>query len=135
SYVLQITDEDSEIEVLAFLPGADGPRIRERMPLQLQLDSYTKARAIATITRVQSDAVSGTEAAKLGGDMLAAALAKELQTGTWIAVRARLPTRTFRAENSTYNYHHGMHAKVEVKIRSKPFVVTLLPALEKYLPE
>jgi multidrug resistance efflux pump len=135
SYVLQITDEDSEIEVLAFLPGADGPRIRVAMPLQLQLDSYTKARAIATITRVQPDAVSGVEAAKLGGDMLAESIAKDLQAGTWIAVRARLPTRTFRAENSTYNYHHGMHAKVEVKIRSKPFLVTLLPALEKYLPE
>ncbi|MEO7729346.1 MAG: HlyD family efflux transporter periplasmic adaptor subunit, partial [Kofleriaceae bacterium] len=135
SYVMQITDENSEIEVLAFLPGADGPRIRETMPLQLELDSYTKARAIATITRVQSDAVSGTEAAKLGGDMLSESIAKELQQGTWIAVRARLPSRTFKAEHSTYNYHHGMHAKVEVKIRSKPFLVTLLPALEKYLPE
>jgi len=135
SYVMQITDENSEIEVLAFLPGADGPRVRETMPLQLELDSYTKARAIATITRVQSDAVSGTEAAKLGGDMLAESIAKELQQGTWIAVRARLPSRTFKAEHSTYNYHHGMHAKVEVKIRSKPFLVTLLPALEKYLPE
>jgi multidrug resistance efflux pump len=135
SYVLQITDENSEIEVLAFLPGADGPRVRPSMPLQFQLDSYTKARAIATITRVQSDAVSGSEAAKLGGDMLAESIAKDLQAGTWIAVRARLPSRTFKAEHSTYNYHHGMHAKVEVKVRSKPFLVTLLPALEKYLPE
>lgn len=135
SYVMQITDENSEIEVLAFLPGADGPRVRESMPLQLELDSYTKARAIATITRVQSDAVSGSEAAKLGGDMLAESIAKDLQAGTWIAVRARLPSRTFKAEHSTYNYHHGMHAKVEVKVRSKPFLVTLLPALEKYLPE
>jgi multidrug resistance efflux pump len=135
SYVLQITDENSEIEVLAFLPGADGPRVRASMPLQLELDSYTKARAIATITRVQSDAVSGSEAAKLGGDMLAESIAKDLQAGTWIAVRARLPSRTFKAEHSTYNYHHGMHAKVEVKVRSKPFLVTLLPALEKYVPE
>jgi len=135
SYVMQITDENSEIEVLAFLPGRDGPRIREKMGLQLELDGYTKARAIGSITRVQADAVSGTEAAKLGGDMLAESIAKELQAGTWIAVRARLPSRTFKAEHSTYNYHHGMHAKVEVKIRSKPFLVTLLPALEKYLPE
>jgi len=134
-YVLQITDENSEIEVLAFLPSKDSPRIREKMGLQLELDGYRKARVIGTITHVQSDAVSGTEAAKLGGDMLAESIAKELQAGTWIAVRARLPSRTFKAEHSTYNYHHGMHAKVEVKIRSKPFLVTLLPALEKYLPE
>jgi multidrug resistance efflux pump len=135
SYVMQITDENSEIEVLAFLPGADGPRIRSSMPLQFELDNYRKARAIATITRVQPDAISGTEAAKLGGDMLVETIAKELQAGTWIAVRARLPSRTFKADHSTYNYHHGMHGKVEVKIRSKPFLVTLLPALEKYLPE
>jgi hypothetical protein len=138
SYVLQITDENSEIEVLAFLPGKDGPRIRDKMGLQLELDGYTKARAIATITHVQPDAVSGTEVAKLAGEMLAESIARELQAGlstSWIAVRARLPTRTFKAEHNTYHYHHGMHAKVEVKLLSKPFVVTLLPALEKYLPE
>jgi hypothetical protein len=132
---MQITDENSEIEVLAFLPGKDGPRIRDTMGLQLELDGYTKARAIATINHVQSDAISGTEAAKLGGDMLVESIAKELSAGTWVAVRARMPSRTFKTEHNTYHYHHGMHAKVEVKVQSKPFLVTLLPALEKYVPE
>jgi membrane fusion protein (multidrug efflux system) len=135
SYVMQITDENSEIEALAFLPGKDLPRIREKMALQLELEGYTKARAIATITHVQADAISATEAAKLAGDMLAESVAKDLQTGTWIAVRARMPSRTFKTEHSTFNYHHGMHAKVEVKVQSKPFLVTLLPALGKYLPD
>jgi membrane fusion protein (multidrug efflux system) len=139
SYVMQITDENSEIEVLAFLPSKDSPRIREKMELQLALDGYTKARVKGTITHVQADAVSGTEAAKLGGDMLTESIARELQastlTTTWTTARARLPARTFKAEHNTYNYHHGMHAKVEVKIQSKPFLVTLLPGLQKYLPE
>jgi membrane fusion protein (multidrug efflux system) len=138
-YILQITDENSEIEVLAFLPSKDSPRIREKMELQLALDGYTKARVKGTITHVQSDAVSGSEAAKLGGDMLAESIARELQattqTTTWTTARARLPERTFKAEHNTYHYHHGMHAKVEVKIQSKPFIVTLLPGLQKYLPE
>ncbi|HEX7842801.1 MAG TPA: HlyD family efflux transporter periplasmic adaptor subunit, partial [Kofleriaceae bacterium] len=136
-YVMQITDENSEIEVLAFLPSKDSPRIREKMDLQLELDGYTKARVIGAITHVQPDAVSGTEAAKLGGDMLVESIARELQagTGTWITARAHLPSRTFKAEHNTYHYHHGMHAKVEVKIQSKPFLVTLVPGLQKYLPE
>ncbi|HEX3477277.1 MAG TPA: HlyD family efflux transporter periplasmic adaptor subunit [Kofleriaceae bacterium] len=138
-YVMQITDENSEIEVLAFLPSKDSPRIREKMELQLALDGYTKARVKGTITHVQSDAVSGTEAAKLGGEMLAESIARELQANTlttsWTTARARLPARTFKAEHNIYNYHHGMHAKVEVKIQSKPFLVTLLPGLHKYLPE
>jgi multidrug resistance efflux pump len=135
SYVLQITDENSEIEVLAFLPGKDGPRVREKMELQLELDGYKKARALGSITHVQADAVSGTEAAKLAGDMLVESVAKELQSGQWITVRARLPSRTFKTEHNTYHYHHGMHANAEVKVLSKPFLVTLLPALEKYLPD
>jgi multidrug resistance efflux pump len=135
SYVMQITDENSEIEVLAFLPGKDGPRVREKMELQLELDGYKKARALGSITHVQADAVSGTEAAKLAGDMLVESVAKELQSGQWITVRARLPARTFKTEHRTYHYHHGMHANAEVKVLSKPFLVTLLPALEKYLPD
>jgi membrane fusion protein (multidrug efflux system) len=135
-YVLQITDENSEIEVLGFLPSKDSPRIRETMGMQLDLDGYKKARVIGTITHVQSDAVSGSEAAKLGGEILAESIAKDLQAGTtWITIRARLPSRTFRTERSTYRYHHGMHATVEIKIQSKPFLATLLPAVEKYLPD
>jgi hypothetical protein len=106
------------------------------MGLQLELDGYKKARVIGAITHVQPDAVSGSEAAKLSGEMLAETIAKELQAGsTWITARARLPERTFKTEHNTYHYHHGMHANVEVKLQSKPFLVTLLPALEKYLPE
>jgi membrane fusion protein (multidrug efflux system) len=136
SYVMQITDENSEIEVLAFLPGKDGPRIRDTMKVQLDLDGYTNAHPVAAITHIQSDAVSAQEAAKLGGEMLAETISKDLQTGpTWIAVRGRLPAHTFKTGHNTYHYHHGMHAKVEVKILSKPFMVTLLPAIEKYLPD
>ncbi|TMQ16239.1 MAG: HlyD family efflux transporter periplasmic adaptor subunit [Deltaproteobacteria bacterium] len=120
-YAMQITDENSEIEVLAFLPSKDSPRIREKMGMQLELDGYKKARV---------------EAAKLGGDMLTESIAKDLQLGTtWITARARLPERTFKTEHNTYHYHHGMHAVVEVKIQSKPFLATLLPAIEKYLPD
>ena len=50
-------------------------------------------------------------------------------------MRSRLPARTFKAEHNYYHYHHGMHAKVEVKIQSKPFLVTLLPALGKDIPD
>lgn len=135
-YLMQITDENSEIEVLAFLPGKDGPRIRDTMGVKLSLDGYTKAPVTGAITHIQSNAISAPEAAKMGGEMLAETIAADLKAGgTWITVRARLPSRTFKADHNTYHYHHGMHAKAEVKIQSKPFLVTLLPALEKYLPD
>ena len=50
-------------------------------------------------------------------------------------IRAKLPGKSFKTQHRTFWYHHGMQAKTEVKIQSKPFLVTLLPALEKYLPD
>ena len=135
SYVMQITDENSEIEAIAFMPGKDGPRIRNKMTMQLAIDGYSKSRSLAAITHVQSDAISASEAAKMAGDMLAESVAKELASGTWIAVRARMPSRQFKTEHATFNYHHGMHAKVEIKVQSKPFLSTLLPAIEKWIPD
>ena len=40
-----------------------------------------------------------------------------------------------RDDSTTLYFHHGMQAKTEVKLVDKPFLVTLLPALEKYIPE
>jgi multidrug resistance efflux pump len=135
SYVMQVTDENSEIEAIAFMPGKDGPRIRNKMTMQLAIDGYSKSRALAAITHVQADAISASEAAKLAGDMLVESVAKELAAGTWVAVRARMPSRQFKTEHATFNYHHGMHAKAEIKVQSKPFLSTLLPAIEKWIPD
>ena len=46
-----------------------------------------------------------------------------------------MPKRTFITEQREYHYFHGMPATTEVKVQSKPFLVTLLPALEKYFPD
>ncbi len=119
-------------EISAFLPSRDRPRLRTGMRLQVELVGYTKTRELATITMVGTEAIGGTEVAKLVGPTLADAL--KLQ-GSFVHVKARLPARTFRTEHRTLNYHHGMPAQTEVKIVEKPFLVTLLPAIEKYIPE
>ena len=60
--------------------------------------------------------------------------AVKLPQGSYVWVRSKLP-KTFKTQHNTWFYHHGMPAKTEVKIQEKPFLVTLLPALEKYLPD
>lgn len=124
----------TEPEVIAFLPATDRPRLIIGMPLQVELAGYTKSREIATITFVSPEAIGSNEAAKYVGATIADAL-KIPQGGSYVIVRARLPGRTFQTEHHTFSYHHGMQAKTEVKIASKPFLVSLLPALEKYIPE
>ncbi|MEO8699072.1 MAG: HlyD family efflux transporter periplasmic adaptor subunit [Kofleriaceae bacterium] len=132
-HILTIVDPGTEPEVVAFLPGTDRPRLRVGQTLQVQLGGYKKIRELATITSIGNEIVGGNEAARFLGAQQQDTF--KLQGGSFVIVKARLPSRTFQTEHRTYYYFHGMQAVTEVKIQSKPFLVTLLPAIEKYLPE
>jgi len=132
--VLTIVQPNTEPEMTAFLPGKDRPRLRVGMTLQIELVGYTKARETATITSISTEIVAGEEiAARILGPGLAGSF-RALNGSNWVIVKAKLPSRTFVADKRTNYYHHGLTAKTEVKIQSKPFLVTLLPALDKYIP-
>jgi len=133
--VLTIVSPGTEPEIVAFLPGRDRPRLRAGQTIQVEIEGYKKVREFATIKDVSNEVIGGQEAAKYIGLAQSDAL-KLANTGeAWVIVHAKLPSRTFQTEQRTYRYHHGMVAKTEVKVRNQPFVVTLLPALEKYLPD
>jgi membrane fusion protein (multidrug efflux system) len=132
--VLSIVQPKAEPEITAFLPGKDRPRLRIGMSLQVELVGYTKVRESALITSISSEIVAGEEIARrILGPGLAGSF-PQLNGGNWVIVKAKLPSRTFVADKRTQYYHHGLMAKTEVKIQSKPFLVTLLPALDKYIP-
>ncbi|MDB4962671.1 MAG: hypothetical protein JWP01_2670 [Myxococcales bacterium] len=131
--IATVVQPGAEIEVSAFLPSKDRPRLRVGQTLQVELIGFTKPREKATISFVGTEAIGSTEAAKVVGPTLADAL--KLPGGSYVHVRARLPARTFKTEHNRLSYHHGMLAATEVLISEKPFLVSLLPALEKYLPD
>jgi multidrug resistance efflux pump len=120
-------------EVFAFLPATDRPRLRVGQTLQVGLTGYTKTRELAEITYVSREGIGASEAAKIMGPSQADAL-KLPPDGSYVLVKARLPSRTFVTEHNTLPFHHGMQATTEVKIAEKPFLVTMFPALEKYVP-
>jgi multidrug resistance efflux pump len=131
--VLSLVQPNTEPEITAFLPGKDRPRLRTGMTLQIDLAGFTKARETATITSISTEIVAGEEIAnRILGPGLAGSF-RQLNGSNWVIVKAKLPARTFVADKRTHYYHHGLTAKTEVKIQSKPFLVTLLPALDKYI--
>ncbi len=130
--IATIVQPGAEPEVYAFLPSKDRPSLRTGQPLQVDLIGYTKSRELATITSIGTEAFGGNEAAKVLGQTLADAL--KLPPGSYVLVKGRLPRRTFKHKHDTLNFHHGMLTKTEVKLSEKPFLVTLLPAIEKYIP-
>ncbi len=131
--IATIVQPGAEPQIFAFLPSKDRPRLRTGQVIQIELVGYTKGREQAIITYVGTEAIGANEAAKTLGQTLADAL--KLPLGSYVLVKARLPSRTFKTQHSVLNYHHGLLAKTEVKISEKPFLVSLLPALEKYLPD
>jgi biotin carboxyl carrier protein len=132
--VLQIVDPAAEPQVWAFLPAKDRPRLRAGQQLQTEIGGYTKTREKAVIYAVSPEATGPNDAAKYIGPQLADAL-KLAPGGSYVVVKAKLPGKTFKTQHSVLYFHHGMTAKTEVKIKSKPFIVTLLPSLEKYIPD
>jgi hypothetical protein len=130
--ILQVVDPKADPEMWAFLPGKDRPRLRPGQTLQVEIVGFTKTREKVAITYVSPETFGAAEVAKIVGPTLADSI--KMPPGSYVWVKAKMPKK-FKTQHSTLWYHHGMVAKTEVKIQVKPFLVTLLPSLEKYLPD
>ena len=51
--------------------------------------------------------------------------------GPVVVVQAVLPSKTFVAEDTTYDYHDGMLAVAEVRVRTESIVELFFPALKR----
>ena len=127
-----IIDEGALPIAYGILPGADRPRLHANQELQIALGGFNKAREKAEIKAVNTTVMSGQDVISLVGKEFADALRLE---GSFALVEAPMTSRTFKANHQKMYFHHGMQIETEVRVASKPFLVTLLPALEKYLPD
>ncbi len=130
--ILTIVEPGTDPEIWAFLPGSDRPRLRPGMDLQVELAGFTKARETAKIVEVGGDVIGAAEARRSIGAEIADAVGIK-QEGSYVLVKAHLPTRTFTSDHRIYRFHQGMPARTEVRVVSRPFLVTLVPSLERYL--
>jgi hypothetical protein len=129
--IVTILPKDSEVTVTTFLNSNDRPRLHKDMNMKVNLSGYTKSPETAKITYVGNEAIAPEAVAKYLSPTLAGMF--KLGPGSYVIVKAKMPSRTFKSQHQTLYYHHGMGAKVDVLINEKPFLVTLIPALEKYL--
>ena len=80
-----------------------------------------------TVADVGGEVVGPAEARRYLGEEIADAATLG---GPVVLVSARLPSLTFEAEGKTRRYHDGMWGKAEVRVRSEPILVALIPALK-----
>jgi hypothetical protein len=131
SHILTLVEPGTKPEVWAFLPGSDRPRLHEGQDLQVELVGFTRGRDHAKITQVGREVIGAAAARRYLGDEIADAA--KLAEGSYVLVKAQLPSPTFKARGKLMWFYTGLTVKTEVRVERKRFIVTLLPSLEKYV--
>lgn len=129
---VKITGKDDLPEVWAFMPGGDRPRLANGQDIQIAIPGFNKNREHATVNMVWNEVYNGQELAKQIGPEFADLNRME---GSWALVHGTLKSKYFVSAGKKMFFINGTSIQTEIKTGSKPFLSSLLPALEKYLPE
>lgn len=125
--LVTLASPGGERTVVALLPGEYRPQLKPGMELRMELQGYRYAYQKLIVADVGGEVVGPAEARRYLGDEIADAATLG---GPVVLVTARLPSLTFEAEGKTRRYHDGMWGKAEVRVRSEPILVALIPALK-----
>lgn len=122
-----VADTSAEgLEVIAFLPGRERPRLRAEQVLRLALPGYRSARITSAIHTI-SEVTSASEArARFLGDRLGDSLPL---TGALVVVEARLTSPEFEADGEKLQLYDGMIGVAEVQMQSSSLLQSLIPGL------
>jgi CheY-like chemotaxis protein len=126
--VLSLIDDESDLTVIAFLPGGDRPLIQPGMTMRLELTGYQYAYQNLVVDTVTDEVIGPAEVARYLGPTIGDALPP---LGPVVLVRARLPSTTFQVDDDEYRYHDGMLGVAEVRVRSRTIVQHLFPELRR----
>lgn len=126
--VLSLIDDESDLTVIALLPGGDRPLLEPGMTIRLELTGYQYAYQNLVVDTVTDEVIGPAEVARYLGPTIGDALPS---MGPVVLVRARLPTTTFLADDEEYRYHDGMLGIAEVRVRSRTILEHLFPELRR----
>jgi membrane fusion protein (multidrug efflux system) len=125
--VLSLRGGDSELSVIALLPGHYRPLIRVGLPMRLELQGYRYAYQQLVVESVSDEVLGPAEARRLLGPGVGETLPVD---GPVLLVTARLPSPTFESDGRRYDYHDGIQGSVEIRVRSERMLTVLLPGLK-----
>lgn len=125
--LLAIVGEAKRPSAVVLLPGRYRPQLKAGMSMRLELEGYGYAYQHLKVDSVGDEIVGPDEARRYLGEEIADAVHFE---GPVVLVTAHLPSRSFRSNGRTFEYHGGMWGSAEVPVRSERILFTLLPSLK-----
>jgi multidrug resistance efflux pump len=130
--VLGIAPLDAPATLVCALPGEYRPMLKVGQDVRFALDGYKFEYRTVTVDGVGEEVVGPMEMRRYLGQELADVFPLH---GPTVLVKAKLPSRTFEADGQTYTYVEGLTGHADVRVRSEPILLTLLPALKALRPE
>jgi membrane fusion protein (multidrug efflux system) len=109
------------------LPGHFRPELSDSLAARFMPAGYRHSYQELEIRSINDEVVGPAEARRYVGSEVADAV--DL-AGPVVLVEAHLPAAGFRDGARTLAYHDGMQGTLEVKLESKPIILSLLPALK-----
>lgn len=131
--VLGIAPEGASVYLVAIVPADYRPMLASGLAMRFSLDGYKYEYHDLVVESLGEEAVGPSEIKRYLGQELFDAVHLD-SAGAQVLVRAQLPARTFTSEGKAYTYSDGLTGLGEVRVRSEPLIVTLLPALKVLLP-
>jgi membrane fusion protein (multidrug efflux system) len=119
-------------QLIALLPGQYRPMLKSGQPLRLELNGYRYSYQHLEVQEIGDDVIGPAEARRLLGEPIADAVAL---TGPVVPVTLKLPSGSFVADGQRRAYHDGMWGTAEVRVRSEPALVALVPALKVFFED
>jgi multidrug efflux pump subunit AcrA (membrane-fusion protein) len=123
-----IAPKDASVYVLAVVPGDFRPMLQGGQQVRFALSGYPYEYQSLKVDTVGETVIGPTEVQKFLGQELFDAV--HMGTGAKVLVTAKLPTRTFTSEGQEYAFFDGLNGTTEIRVRSEPLIVTLIPALK-----
>jgi membrane fusion protein (multidrug efflux system) len=125
--MLSITGARAEPSIVALIPGQYRPMLRPGQRVRLEVTGFRYAYADLEVETIGDEVVGPQEARRYLGKEVGDAVNL---TGPVVLVKAHLPDRSFQADGKLYNYHDGMQATAEVRVRTQRIIARLIPALQ-----
>lgn len=124
--ICAIVGDAAAFHVDVLLPGHYRPLLKPGMSMRVEITGFEYAYQDVVIESVGEEVVGPSEARRYLGPEVGDALPL---AGPVVLVRARLPHRDFSARQRRLPLYSGIPARGDVRVRTNPILVALIPAL------
>jgi membrane fusion protein (multidrug efflux system) len=130
--ILAVAPKDSvQVSLVSVVSAEYRPMLKSGLKMRFELDGFRYEYSDLTTYDVSAEAVGPMEVQRLLGAERVDAV--KLGPGAKVLVTAKLPAATFSSEGQPYGYFDGLTGTSEIRVRSEPILVALIPALRDFL--